>query len=69
MGLLSLDYYHFHFLMILKETLTFLSLLNAVLQYIMSYYFTVIAETSFAVTDKQNSDLHSWKVIISASVE
>ena len=33
MGSLSLDRYHFEFLMILKETLIFLSLLNSVLQY------------------------------------
>ena len=33
MGSLSLDRYHFYFLMILKETLTFLSLSNPVLQY------------------------------------
>ena len=34
MGLLSLDCYHFDFLMILKEMLTFLLLSNLILQYI-----------------------------------
>ena len=34
MGLLTLDHYHFYFLMIFKETLTFLSLSNLVLQYL-----------------------------------
>ena len=34
MGSLSLDCYHFYLLMILKETLTFLSLSNPVLQYV-----------------------------------
>ena len=33
MGLLSLDPYHFDFVMILKEPLTFLSLSNPVLQH------------------------------------
>ena len=33
MGLLSLDHYHFYFLMIFKETLTFMLLSNLVLQY------------------------------------
>ena len=32
MGSLSLDHYHFYFLMVLKEMLTFLSLSNPVLQ-------------------------------------
>ena len=39
MGSLSLGHYHFHFLMILKEVLTFLSLSNPVLQY--SPFFNV----------------------------
>ena len=37
LGSLSLDCYHFDFLMILKETLTFLSLSNPVLQYTSFY--------------------------------
>ena len=42
MGLLSLDRYHVYLLMILKKTLTFLSLSNPVLQYyscIQSFLF------------------------------
>ena len=37
MGSLSLDCYHSHSLMILKERLTFLSLSNPVLQYTAGY--------------------------------
>ena len=39
MGSLSLDHYHFYFLMILNEKLTFLSLLNPILQY-LNVFFT-----------------------------
>ena len=41
MGSPLLDRYHFYFLMILKETLTFLSLSNAVLQYTVRVEFAL----------------------------
>ena len=40
MGSLSLDCYHFYFLMILKETLTFQSISNLVLQYISLWFYS-----------------------------
>ena len=39
MGSLPLDRHHFYFMMILEETLKFLSLSNPVLQYEVSDYF------------------------------
>ena len=58
MGSLTFNCYHFYFLMILKEMLTFLSLSNPVLQYTLSLVRWKVGETHGECSTYLYSQLH-----------